>query len=114
MVVGPAFEPEGWVGVVEGGGAQDVEGGLGGSLRVGDEVVDGLLAVDVGGMLLRAADGGVYGFEEGSEEGKQEEEDGGGGPIVLRGDAPAGAETAEGVAKEMKGAEEKDEAADKA
>ncbi len=71
VVVGPAFEPEGWVGVVERGGAEDLEGGLSGGLGVRDEVVDGFLAVDVGRVFLGATDGGVDGFEEGGEDGEK-------------------------------------------
>src|SRR5579875_2233816 len=114
VAVGPELVPERRVGVVEGCSAEDVEGVLGGGLRVGDEAVDGFLAVDIGGVFLAAADGGVDGLGEGAEKRERKQQDGGGGPVVLRGDAPTGPETMQCPADKQIADQEKRKAADKA
>ena len=60
VVVGPELNEGAGVGVFKPCFAEGVEGGYGGLLRVGDNAVNGLLAVDVGFMLKVTADGVVY------------------------------------------------------
>ncbi len=58
--------------------------------------MDGLLAVDVGGVLVHAAVGVLDGLEENPEKGKSEQQNSECGPVILRGDAPADAEARDG------------------
>ena len=55
MAVGPEFVKRTGVRIGERRFAENIEGTDGGSLRIGDEAVDGLLTVHVGGMLVDSA-----------------------------------------------------------
>lgn len=57
VVVEPKLDERAWIGIVEPGFAEVVEGGDGGFLRVGNDAVDGFLAVDIGLVLEVAAEG---------------------------------------------------------
>ena len=75
------------VGVFEPGFAEGLEAGDGGLLRVGDEAVDGFLAVDVGLVLEVAAESVADGLEHeaGDGDGEDENHEAGAGGEVRRG-----------------------------
>src|SRR5580698_357936 len=73
VVVEPELGEGGGVGVFEPGFAESLEAGYGGLLRIGDEAVNGFLAVDVGLVLEVAAEGIGRGGED--EAGERNRED---------------------------------------
>ena len=93
-----------------GGLAEELEGGLAGGLGVGDDAVDDFLAVDVSGVLMRAGEGVVDGELQEVDDAEDEGEDDERGPVVLGGDAPAGAEAAEQELEEVEAEKEGDAA----
>ena len=82
-------------GVVEPRCAEIVEGGNGGFLRVGNDAVDGFLAVDVGLVFEVAAEGvgGRLKQEAGEGDGKQKHDETGTGGEIGR--VPTDAEAAD-------------------
>lgn len=79
-----------------------MKGLFGNSLRIGDDAVHGFLSVHVGVVLVHAAVAVGDRFGEEGEHGEDEQEDDERGPVLERGDMPAGTETPE---KPLGGAE---------
>ena len=81
--------------------AEALEGLLRDRLRVGDDAVDGLLSVDVGGVLDGAAEGVFDGRGEKRQSVQHKQQDGEAGPVVLRVDMPARAVAAKGPLRQL-------------
>src|SRR6185312_3950146 len=69
MSLSPELKEYRGVRFVEGACAEYIERAFGGLLRIGDDTVNGFLAVDVCGVLLAAAEGALHGLEDRVEDG---------------------------------------------
>src|SRR6185437_4198069 len=83
MAVGPELDKGVRCGVFEGGFAETLEGLLRDRLRVGNDTVDGLLSVDICGVLDGAAEGVFKGRGEKRQRIQDEQQNGEAGPVVL-------------------------------
>jgi len=109
VAVGPELDEGMRRGIGEGGFAELLEGLLRDYLRVGDDAVDGLLPVDVGGVLDGAAEGVFDGSRDEGKYVQHQQQNGEAGPVVLRADVPARTEAAQHPLGQLLPEEEGDE-----
>jgi hypothetical protein len=75
MVVEPTLNERVGIGVLKPGFAESLEAGDGGLPRIGNQAVNGLLAVDIGLVLEVAAEGVADRFEKETQNADGEDED---------------------------------------
>ena len=73
MAVGPELVERAGIWISEGGLSEDIKCAFCRGLRVGHQTMDCLLAVDIGGVLVVAAEHILYRLQQRAEYGKREQ-----------------------------------------
>src|SRR3984885_1357078 len=88
MAEGPELNERTWVRISQRHLPEQLEGLLGSRLRIGDDAMDSLLAINVGFVLMHAAEAINDGLAEERQHREHQHEDPRRRPVVLRGPPP--------------------------